>query len=939
MKIYIKLFVILFLPIIIPAQVLTWSPPFPVDDGPIEIRYDAAQGNGELDGVEFVYFHTGVITDKSTSASDWKYVKGEWGTPSSAYSMENISPDVWRLYVYNVRAFYGVPANEQILQIAIVFRNGTGTLQDPRGEDFFIPISEAGLDVRIVQPGDDQVFVKEGDQVDVLAISKDAINLKLFVNGTNVAETINDSLEYTLDVTDAGKKTVVAVAESELLAVSDTVTLIVRGNPTIEELPAGIIDGINYVNNNSVTLSLYAPNKEFVYVIGDFNGWGYEQDYLMKMTPDSARFWLQIDGLTPGQEYAFQYLVDGTIRIADPYTEKILDPWNDQYISASTYPNLKAYPAGQTSDAVSILQTVQQPYQWQIENFIRPKNTDLVIYELLLRDFLTAHDFETLTDTLNYLDSLGVTAIELMPISEFEGNNSWGYNPSFYFAVDKYYGPAGDLKIFIDECHKRGIAVILDIVLNHSYGQSPLVRLYSSGNYGPPTAENPWYNVTSPNPVYSWGNDFNHTSPQTKAFVKRVFEYWVTQFKFDGFRLDFTKGFTNTPGDGWAHDNARIAILEEYADYLWSIDSTLYMILEHFTANTEEKILAEYGMMIWGNITGEYGNASISATSNLIGASYTSGAWNKPHKVAYMESHDEERLMYKNLTQGNFSGDYNIRQLNIALQRVKLCAAFFLTIPGPKMLWQFGELGYDFSINYPSGTSDDRTTPKPIRWDYLNNINRKNLYGVIRELNNLRTKYDIFETEDFTFDLSKFAKRINLDSDTMNVTIVGNFGVYERTLDNPNFQYAGTWYDYFSNDSINVINPNEAITLQAGEFHIYTDVKLPAPDPYLLVGINGDHFDPEIPAGYKLEQNYPNPFNPSTVISYQLPVISKIELKIYDVLGREIKTLVDTEQLPGYYSIEWNGKDNSGNQAASGIYFYRLTSGGFSITQKLMLMR
>ncbi|NOZ04318.1 MAG: hypothetical protein GXO92_06915 [FCB group bacterium] len=102
-----------------------------------------------------------------------------------------------------------------------------------------------------------------------------------------------------------------------------------------------------------------------------------------------------------------------------------------------------------------------------------------MIYELLVRDFIDRHDYQTLIDTLDYLEKLGINAIELMPINEFEGNSSWGYNPSFYFAPDKYYGTRQDLKLFIDECHRRGIAVIMDIVLNHTYGQSPLVSGYT----------------------------------------------------------------------------------------------------------------------------------------------------------------------------------------------------------------------------------------------------------------------------------------------------------------------------------------------------------------------------------------------------------------------------------------------------------------------------
>jgi pullulanase/glycogen debranching enzyme len=217
-------------------------------------------------------------------------------------------------------------------------------------------------------------------------------------------------------------------------------------------------------------------------------------------------------------EYAFQYLVDGEIRIADPYTDKILDPWNDNNIPSSTYPNLKDYPTNKTNHAVSVFQTDQSEFQWQNDDdFVQPEQKDLVIYELLIRDFIQNHDYQTLIDTLDYLEDLGINAIELMPINEFEGNSSWGYNPSFYFAPDKYYGTKNDLKSFIDECHRRGIAVIQDMVLNHSYRQSPFVRLYWDSINNRPAINNPWYNEKSPNNVYSTlGQDLKLTFREFK---------------------------------------------------------------------------------------------------------------------------------------------------------------------------------------------------------------------------------------------------------------------------------------------------------------------------------------------------------------------------------------------------------------------------------------
>ena len=105
-----------------------------------------------------------------------------------------------------------------------------------------------------------------------------------------------------------------------------------------------------------------------------------------------------------------------------------------------------------------------------------------------------------------------------MPVNEFEGNESWGYNPMFYFALDKYYGNKNSYKEFIDECHKRNMTVVMDIALNHSFGQNPQVRMYfdkSTGQYGQPTANNPWFNQIDKHP-YGVGYDYNHETQPTK---------------------------------------------------------------------------------------------------------------------------------------------------------------------------------------------------------------------------------------------------------------------------------------------------------------------------------------------------------------------------------------------------------------------------------------
>ncbi|MCX6831936.1 MAG: T9SS type A sorting domain-containing protein [candidate division Zixibacteria bacterium] len=94
-----------------------------------------------------------------------------------------------------------------------------------------------------------------------------------------------------------------------------------------------------------------------------------------------------------------------------------------------------------------------------------------------------------------------------------------------------------------------------------------------------------------------------------------------------------------------------------------------------------------------------------------------------------------------------------------------------------------------------------------------------------------------------------------------------------------------------------------------------------------------------LPVGFTLNQNYPNPFNPSTVITYSLTTSADVELIVVNVLGQQIRTLVNQYQSSGDHSVVWDGRDQGGNQVASGIYFYRMTSAGAVDTKKMLLMK
>lgn len=779
---------------------------------------------------------------------------------------------------------------------------------------------------------------------------------------------------YTLpEPVPAGSQFKLTAIDESGSVVSDSVGII---PPTVEDapLPPGIRDGITYDDGDPtrVTLSLFAPHKEYVHVIGDFNEWTTGPEWLMKrdsLSADSVRYWLTLTGLSPGLEYGFQYLVDGTIRIADPYSPKVLVPGFDAQLG-SVYPGLKPYPIDKTQHAVSVFQTGQAAFDWQHKEYDRPKQGELVIYEMLLRDFVAAHDYETLTDTLDYFVRLGINAIELMPVTEYGGNDSWGYDPDFHLALDKYYGPADDFRRFVDACHARGIAVIMDVVYNHVTDTSPLARLYG----GAANPDNVYLNASAPHP-FAFFNDVNHESTATRYWLDRANEHWITEFDIDGFRFDLSKGFTqrNTGGNVglWgSYDAGRIATLKRMADQIWAVDSTTYVILEHFADNAEEKELVEYGldqgrpgMMVWGNLNHAYNEASMGynggSNSDLTWGYFGARSWSAPNLVTYMESHDEQWLMFKNLSYGaceNYpgggdgcetnGGPYNIRDLDVALDRQKLVGAFFFLQPGPKMLWQFGELGYGYGpdgrdcLRPGDGTAGDcppnspqRVGRKNMRWEYADDPLRAKLYRTWSTLIALRREHPVFHDALATRagSLVGEVKTLVLDHPfDMDAVVVGNFAVAPKSA-TPTFPVVGTWYEYFTGDSLIVTDPSTTIDLMAGEFHVYTTERLPAPEPGLIT-VDSESIRSDAPLTLTLEQAYPNPASSTAVIEFALAAAGTADLRLFDILGREVAVVVR-----GALSVGMHREVVDVSRLAAGVYFFRLESSGETRTNKIII--
>ena len=752
-------------------------------------------------------------------------------------------------------------------------KDGTG---DKKSQDILV---EVGLmNVNLTAPLQNSAnIVASGGSLNIAANNTNGVagyNLK--ANGVSI-NTNPSTSNYTYSHTN------ITANQNYELEVTQGATTIVKKfsaivNPgTVSQaMPAGLIDGINYNSGDATkaTLVLDAPLKDFVYVAGSFNNWLPTASYAMKKDDASGKFWLELTGLVSGTNYTYQYwVVDATpmsntpsvVKTADPYSTLVLNQDEDASIPAGNYPNLPAYPSGQERE-VTVLQTGQTPYAWSTSttNFVKPEKDKLVVYEVLVRDFDANRSYQNLIDRIDYFKNLKINAIELMPIMEFEGNESWGYNTSFHMALDKAYGTSAKLKQFIDLCHQNGIALILDVALNHAFGRNPMERMWMNDpdgdGWGNPSIENPYFNTTAMH-SYSVGNDFNHQQPRTKNYVKRVIKQWIEEYKIDGFRWDLTKGFTqNCPftTTSTAQDNCtnvyqqdRVDVLKEYADYSWSLDPTHYTIFEHLGNDNEEQQWANYriaetpskGVMMWGKMTDRYNELSMGQTGdkNIERMGYDSRGFTGKRLMGYAESHDEERLMYKNLQYGQSSNPaHDVKNLNVALSRMSAIGAVSLLVPGPKMIWHFGELGWEKSIftcnngtvntdydgGVPSGDCKLDTKPQP-QWanNWLGDVNRNKIYFDWAKMIALKTTEAVFngsfDIQSGTYTPRLFIWDNSLSSTQLkNVVVLTNLDVTTQNVV-PDFPYTGTWYNLMDNSPVQVTSTTATIAIEAGGFRIY----------------------------------------------------------------------------------------------------------------------
>ncbi|WGD35487.1 alpha-amylase family glycosyl hydrolase [Olleya sp. YS] len=960
----------LLLPLIGISQVTTNPDPILIDQ-PVTITVDvtATTCNSIVNPTK-VYAHLGVGDDSNEYGIK---VVGNWGQDDGVGEMTNNGDGTWSI-TFTPNTYFNLTAAEEanVTKMGMVFRNPDGTQElklDNGGCQNFV-FNVGAFQVTMINPESNgtvavnnnsgtQILAQNtnGSATYVLKANGSVINTQTTTFYSYFFPNITENKYCELEVTQGGS----VVTKKFIILVNDTQSA---------AMPANMENGINYTSNTTATLVLEAPLKDYVYVAGSFNNWTPTASHAMKKDPTSGKFWVEVTGLTAGQIETYQYWVGAQspvadsprfVKVADPFSTLVLSPFDDPWIPTSSYPNIPTYPTGQERE-VTVLQTGQIPYNWQVTNFQKPKKEDLVIYEVLIRDFDKNSDggrnFQHLIDRIDYFKNLKVNAIQLMPIMEFEGNESWGYNTSFHMALDKYYGTEDKFKEFVDLCHQNGIAVILDIALNHAFGRNPMVRMWmddpDGDGWGEPSSENPYFNEVAQH-SYSVGSDFNHTeqydaptpeatttNPITNYYVERVIKHWIEEFKIDGFRWDLTKGFTQKAESGESATNSyqsdRVNILKAYADYSWSLDPTHYVIFEHLGGNQEEKEWADYrvgedkGIMLWGKMTNPYNQLTMgyASGSDINGMGHNSRSFIEPRLIGYPESHDEERLMYRNLQFGNTTNpSHNVTDLNTSIKRMSPLGAVSLTIPGPKMIWHFGELGMENSIftcnngtvNEPGGADGDcklDTKPQP-QWDnnWLTDVNRSQVYNDWSRLNDLKINEPVFEG-DYAINSGSLTPKIYIFDTTIpanelrNVVILANFDVTTQNI-TPDFPYTGTWYDLMdetNTTSINVTNTTSTISIPAGEFRIYGNA--------VPQSLSNEEFDTV--ESFKL---HPNPASTSFSLTVKMKTI-----KIIDISGKLIKEFKGSFEAGHQFDIE---------NLSEGLYLIKLENNfGQTKTTKLI---
>lgn len=729
------------------AQLVTSSPAILQESSQnVVITYHpAADGsNKELAGLDAstpVYAHAGVITNLSNNS--WVY-EPTWLDNQAKYKLEYAGPDTWTLNLGDMRAYFGITdPNEHIQRLAFVFRTATGDKQGKTqsGGDIFYDVHPEGFAMNL-SADRKNLSISAPTDITFTVNTTAPASITLSVDGTTIATASGKTqLSATHNFSANGFYTVRATATDGTNSAESTLQ-VAYPKPSQAAVYPGGVPRMGAVRNTdgTVTFCIAAPGKESVILVPSWDGYQLSDRNIMNYQDYQGNryFFTTVSGLDNTSWYPYYFLVDGITKVGDPYARLVLDPYSDKWLDPGIWPDMPQYPYDKFDDVVLAVYKGDFDTDFNFSDFKIPDHKSLTVYELLLRDFTGTEGKAEGNGTLNqareklwYLKSLGVNAIELLPVMEFNGNNSWGYNTNFYMALDKAYGSPADMKTFVEAAHQLGMAVILDIVFNQSDGLHPWYQMYGG------TENNPFYNATAPH-AYSVLNDWKQENVLVQQQWKDALQMWLKVYNVDGFRFDLVKGLGTSynNGDTESYNASRVAVMKRLHDNIREVKPDAIHINENLAQPREENEMAADGQLNWSNINTNACQFAmgLASKSNLQYFDAASNSRTACSTVAYAESHDEERMAFRAKSGTATTVVRNSHE--IQLKRLGMVAGQMLLAPGPKMIWQFGEMGADQTTKSGNGNNTD---PKTVIWNYLDDVNRKGLHDTYQALCNLRT--------------------------------------------------------------------------------------------------------------------------------------------------------------------------------------------------------
>lgn len=717
------------------AAVFTTSPtPLQQSSQNVKIIFNAQEsGVAGLMSATELYAHIGVCRRGTT---DWDKVKGGWSDNTADKKFVKNSAGLWELNIGDINTYFGLPAGYDAGKIAIIARTPTGSAQT---KDFFLDIAPEGFAINFSY-NTENLVISAPTNITFTLSATEAANLSIKVDGQVIGTASNaTTLSKAYNFNTVGKfYEVTATATKGNQTLTESVTVAYPTASAQANYPGGVPKmGAVKQADGSVIFCIAAPQKKSVIIVPSWDNYQTLNKNVMKYQDYNGNryFWIQVSGLKNDQYYPYYYLVDGMTKVADPCATLMLDPYSDKWLPAGIWAEeMPKYPYDKFEDTMlAVYRGDIDSYNWSdaTKNFKTPNHTSMVVYELLLRDFTgdgsdqNGKHFGTLRTAipkLQYLADLGVNVIELMPVMEFNGNNSWGYNTNGYMALDKAYGSPNDLKEFVDWCHRLGMAVVLDIVFNQSDGLHPWYQMY-------PIASNPFYNATSPH-AYNVLNDFRQDNTVLEQHWADVLRFWMNTYKVDGFRFDLVKGLGDNAsyGNTDSYNQSRVNRMKRLNDVITSVKADGIHINELLGAAQEDNANYANGkQMGWNNInygSGQYAMGWAEKCDDTKG--FYSSTWGKTvgGTIDYAESHDEPRVANKVKKSGHASVKYTSTPKKQSIQRLGSLAAQMLLSPGAKMIWQFGEIAADDD----QGSELDKLRAIAPKWDQFSNEGRNALY-------------------------------------------------------------------------------------------------------------------------------------------------------------------------------------------------------------------